>query len=101
MPATIPGSIRDRHDAGEGENAQGDSISAVSLQSRSLHKTKRNAGSDSGGRPGPDFASLHPGYTAFTSASSSSSVGKRPNLFLENFSSPSTVISNRPPLERT
>jgi hypothetical protein len=57
------------------------------------------------GTPAPDFASLHPGYgygayIAFASASISSSVGKRPSFFFENFSSPLTVISNTPPLDR-
>jgi len=37
----------------------------------------------------------------FTSASISASVGKRPAAALENFSAPSTVMSNTPPLPRT
>ena len=41
------------------------------------------------------------GLMAMTSSASISSVvGKRPSAFLENFSSPSTAISNTPPLER-
>ena len=40
-------------------------------------------------------------YYSFASASISASVGKRPVAFFENLSTPSTAISNTPPLPRT